>query len=95
MLRADLIQIKQKIKKKNPSFKLTQGQWEAIFSLWYNAGDLTIVAPRACKALTDGDLKKAVHELFSEESGIIFIKKKKSNGLINRRRGEYEQLWTK
>ena len=67
---------------------LTNGQQLALVSLSFNAGDLTKVAPTAFKALQNGNLDDAAHQLFSKEDGIVNSGGKYVAGLYNRRQAE-------
>jgi lysozyme len=95
LLRSDLFKIRRRIIKDLESVKITQGQFEALVSLSYNAGDLKVVAKKGWGALMKNDIDTATIEFFSEEKGIVFVGKKKLQGLVNRRAAELEQLWEK
>jgi lysozyme len=93
LLKSDLFRIRRKLIHDLGEIKITQGQFEALVSLSYNAGDLKIVAKNGWKALKNNDFETAAIEFFSSEKGIVFVKNKKMQGLINRRTAELTQLW--
>ena len=84
---------------------LTQGQYNALISLAFNAtsdGDLSRVAPKAVLFLNEGDYINAADQLFSKEHGLTKItgkdkttgerKTTKCQGLVNRRQAEWD-MW--
>ena len=95
LLRSDLFKIRRRIIRDLEDAKITQGQFEALVSLSYNAGDLKTVAKKGWTALMKNDLDTAATEFFSEEKGIVHVGKKKLQGLVNRRKAELTQLWEK
>jgi len=95
LLKSDLFRIRRKLIHDLGEVKITQGQFEALVSLSYNAGDLKTVAKKAWKALKNNDLEEAAIEFFSEEKGVVHANKTKLQGLVNRRAAELTQLWKK
>jgi lysozyme len=73
--------------------KLTQGQFDALCSLVFNWGIGHFSRSKGLQQLNASNFIEASKEFFSEEKGVVFVNGKKSNGLIRRRKAEYNDLW--
>lgn len=84
LLQSD-IEIVEKALNKLIDIPITQNQFDALISLVFNWGVGNFEKSEGLKLLNQGKFDECAKEFFSIEEGVVNIKGKKSQGLINRR----------